>query len=83
MNVAETCNARPDDFSDADWRPLGRLATNVVQALRVGRCGSVVSVAFTSSTSNSEGVRPSNELAGTWSVMELALNRDIASHGFA
>jgi hypothetical protein len=25
----------------------------------------------------------SNELAGTWSVIELALNRDIAFHGLA
>jgi hypothetical protein len=30
-----------------------------------------------------ESSQLSHELAGAWSVIELALNRDIAFHGFA
>jgi hypothetical protein len=32
---------------------------------------------------NSKSSRLFHELAGTWSVIELALNRDIAFHGLA
>ncbi len=65
------------------WRPIGAVANDVLRQLVCEKSGRVASVASKSNQQNSEAVRASNELAGARSVMELALNRDIASHGFA
>lgn len=80
MALVKKCAAWTDSNTDDDWRLAGCLAQDVVSQLR---CVKSVPVAYTSSPQISEDITSSNELAGIWSVMELALDRDIASHGFA
>lgn len=76
MVLAEEYRAKAGQPVEDVWCSLSDAAASVLRQLH---CVSRVE----DSQQNSAGKRPANELADTRSVMELALNRDIAFHGFA